>query len=359
LKIALDMRARPRSGVGNYSRNLLNKLSVIFPNNETISVSDEIIISRRKYSGIISRIKRLWWEQISLPKFLLQNKVDILHNPMNYGLSIRKVCKSVVTIHDVIPLVFKEIYLERYIERAYYHMAMQIALRRSDAIITDSVFSRDEIIKYLFVPKERIRVIYLACGEEFKPTSDPLLQMIPATKFGLKRPFILTMGGNEPRKNVARLNNVFRRLSDRLGIDLAVIGGSWRGTELNPNSQGSDNIFHLGSVDQQDLIALYNMAELFVFPSLYEGFGLPVLEAMACGTPVAASNTSSIPEVAGDAAVLFNPLDEEDMFKTILSIMESSEIRAKLKLKGLERSKMFTWENVLSQTMVVYQEVLS
>ena len=359
MKIAIDMRALPRSGMGNYSRTLLEELPRAFLENETISVSDEIIINRKKYIGFLSRIRRFWWEQVDLPKILIQNKVDILHNPMNFGLPFRQVCKSVVTIHDVISLVFKEKYLARRVERVYYHVAMWIVVHRSAAIITDSFFSRDEISKYLSIPKERIRVIYLACGEEFKPIIDPVIQRIPANKFGLNRPYILTIGGNEPRKNVDRLINVFEKFSERLGIDLAVIGGSWRETALRSNTQTAKNVSYLGSVNQQELVSLYSMSELFVFPSLYEGFGLPVLEAMACGTPVAASNSSSIPEVAGDAAALFDPLDEEDMSRVILDVLENRETREKLRLKGMERSKMFTWENALAQTMEIYREVLT
>jgi glycosyltransferase involved in cell wall biosynthesis len=358
MKIAIDMRALPKSGMGNYSQMLLNKLPVAYQDIETVSVSDHMMISRRKFSGILSRMQRLWWEQSVLPKLLKQNHVDLLHNPINFGLPFRQVCKSVVTIHDVIPLAFKEIYLARRIERIYYHMVLQIALRRSAAIITDSIFSRDELIKYLAVPKDKIKVIYLACGEEFKPVITPELQSIPENKFGLRRPYILTIGGNEPRKNVDRLIKLFGRLGERLGMDLVVIGGSWRGKALDQKAQGANHIYYLGTVDQQDLVSLYSMAELFVFPSLYEGFGLPVLEAMACGTPVAASNASSIPEVAGNAAVLFDPLDEEDMFKVILTVLESRETREELSLKGLERAKMFTWQNTLAQTMAVYREVL-
>lgn len=358
MKVAIDMRAHPRSGMGNYSRTLLNKLPGAFPEVETVALSDEVVIDQRKFLGLWSRIRRLWWEQTDLPKLLKQNKVDLLHNPMNFGLPYRQVCKSVVTIHDVIPLVYQDIYLARRIERVYYQLAIRIAVRRSAAIITDSFFSRDEISKYLSISKEKIRVIYLACGEEFKPLTDPAAQRIPAHKFGLKRPYILTIGGNEPRKNVARLIKAFGKFSESLGIDLAVIGGSWRETALNSNTQETEHVFYLGSVKQQELVSLYNMAELFVFPSLYEGFGLPVLEAMACGTPVAAANSSSIPEVAGDAAALFDPLDEEDMSRVILEVLENRRLREELSLKGLERSKRFTWEKTLAQTVEIYRKVL-
>lgn len=359
MKIAIDMRALPKSGIGNYSQALLNKLPIMFSGVETVAVADEITISRRKFHGYLSRLQRLWWEQVNLPRLLKDNKVDILHNPMNLGLPLREGIKSVVTIHDVIPLVYKDIYLRTGVARTYYRLALQIALNRSARIITDSIFSRDEIVKYMSVPREKIQVIYLAAGEEFVPLRDPVLQRITAQKFGLLRPFVLTIGGNEPRKNIDRLVNVFQHLCKNPGVDLAVVGGSWRGTKLRENIKGVNNIFFLGPVDQQELVSLYNMAELFVFPSLYEGFGLPVLEAMACGTPVAASNTSSIPEVAGDAAMLFDPQDEEEMSKIITGILGSRETREELSLKGLERAKMFTWENTLAQTMEVYKEVIN
>ena len=359
MKIAIDMRALPKSGIGNYSQALLNQLPIMFLGVETVAVADEVTISRRKVQGYVTRLQRLWWEQVKLPHLLKDRKVDLLHNPMNIGLPIRQGIKSVVTIHDIIPLVYKDIYLRNGIARSYYRLALQIALNRSARIITDSIFSRDEIVKTMSVPRDKIKVIYLAAGEEFVPVLDPVLQQIPAQKFGLHRPFVLTIGGNEPRKNVDRLVKVFQHLSKNPGVDLAVVGGSWRGTKLRENIKGANNIFFLGPVDQQELVALYSMAELFVFPSLYEGFGLPVLEAMACGTPVAASNTSSIPEVAGDAAILFNPLDEEEMSKVISGVLGSRETREDLSLRGLERAKLFTWEKTLAQTMEVYKEVLA
>jgi len=360
MKIAIDMRALPTSGIGCYSRALLNLLPRMFPDVETVSVGDEVNFSQQNSQGYMARLQRLWWEQVKLPRLLKARDIDLLHNPLNLGLPFRQGVKSVVTIHDVIPLVYQDIYLSNAIARGYYRLALQLALNRSSRIITDSIFSRDEINKYMSVPRNKIKVIYLAAGEEFVPVSDPILQQIPAQKFGLNRPYVLTIGGSEPRKNVDRLVKVFQHLSNNPGVDLAVVGGSWRGTKIRENISGpNNNIYFLGPVDQQELVALYSMAELFVFPSLYEGFGLPVLEAMACGTPVLASNISSIPEVAGNAAILFNPLDEAEMSQVISDVLTSRETREELSLRGLERAKLFTWEKTLTQTMEVYQDVVA
>jgi len=359
MKVAIDMRALPRTGIGNYSQALLEGFPILFPNVETFSVTDEVIISRQKLSRYSTRLHRLWWEQKELPNFLRDNHIDILHNPMNYGLPMKQVCKSVVTIHDVIPLVFREQYLKTFVERTYYNLALKVALARSSMIITDSIFSRNELIKYLDVPIKKLRVTPLACGEEFKPVFDMTRLKKVKEKFGLRRPFLLTIGGNEPRKNVARLISVFEGISEKYNVDLVVVGGNWRGSEFSREIAEINNVYFLGSVDQKDLVALYSSAELFVFPSLYEGFGLPVLEAMACGAPVAASNTSSIPEVAGDAALLFDPRDQEDMKRIICGILDSYEIKEELKQKGRERAKLFTWESTLNQTMEVYRNLLS
>ncbi len=360
MKVAIDMRALPRTGIGNYSQALFEGLPKLFPATiKTVSVADNVIISRQKLRGYINRLSRLWWEQQKLPNLLRKNQVDILHNPMNHGLPIKQVCKSVVTIHDVIPLVFSDQYLKTFVERTYYNLALKVAISRSSMIITDSAFSMNEIIKYLDVPIKKIRVIPLACGKEFKPVLEMNRLKNVREKFGLRRPFLLTIGGNEPRKNVARLINSFEGISEKYSVDLAVVGGDWRGSGFSKGIMKANNVYFLGSVEQEELVALYSSAELFVFPSLYEGFGLPILEAMACGSPVVASNTSSIPEVAGDAALLFDPRDQEDMNRTIMGILGSREIKEELKQKGFERAKQFTWENTLNKTMEAYRYVLS
>lgn len=359
MKVAIDMSALPGTGLGNYSRALLDRLPILFPEVEIIPVSDEIQSSRQRLGRYSTRLHRLWWEQRELPKFLSDNNIDLLHNPMNYGLPMKRICKSVVTIHDVIPLVFSQQYLKTYVERTYYNWALKVAIAQSSMIITDSEFSLNEITKYLDIPTKKLRVIPLACGEEFKPVNDIIELKLIREKFGLRRPFLLTIGGNEPRKNVARLINIFEGISEKYNVDLVVVGGNWRGREFSREIGNANNVYFLGSVKQKDLIALYSSAELFVFPSLYEGFGLPVLEAMACGVPVAASNTSSIPEVAGDAAILFDPSDQENMNRIIIGILGSSEAKLELKQKGLERANLFTWESTLNQTMEVYREILS
>lgn len=360
MKVAIDMRALPRTGIGNYSQALLEGLPKLFPATiKTLPVTDEVIISRQKRQGYIDRLRGLWWEQQKLPNILRKNQVDILHNPMNHGLPMKQVCKSVVTVHDVIPLVFREQYLKTFVERTYYNLALKVAMSRSSMIITDSTFSMNEIIKYLDVPIKKIRVIPLACGKEFKPVLEMNRLKNVREKFGLRRPFLLTIGGNEPRKNAVRLINIFEGISEKYDVDLVVVGGNWRGNGFSKGILKANNVYFLGSVEQEDLVALYSAAELFVFPSLYEGFGLPILEAMACGSPVVASNTSSIPEVAGDAALLFDPRDQEDMNRIIVGILSSRETKEELKQKGLERAKKFTWESTLNQTREAYRDVLS
>lgn len=357
VRIAIDMRALPRSGIGNYSRILLNGLPKLFPNIKTIPVSDEITIPRQQLRKVYSsRLKRLIWEQVELPNFLSEYEVDILHNPMNYGIPIKKSSKVIVTIHDVIPLVLNG-YLNTFAEKSYYKAVMNIAIIRSDKIITDSYFSRDEIIKHFSISPKKIEVVYLGCGEEFKPISDQTRLDIVRNKFGLIRPFVMTIGGNEPRKNVNRLICAFQEIGEKFGLDLVVVGGNWRGNEVSPTIRNIKNVAFLGSVDQEELVCLYNLAELFVFPSLYEGFGLPILESMTCGTPVIASNTSSIPEVAGDAALLFDPLDQNNIVDLMRSILFSKGNKEELIAKGFERSTLFSWERTLKETMAIYQEI--
>lgn len=362
MKIAIDARALPNTGIGNYTGKLLYGLPNLFPDDEFIPVKDHIAVSRKtRFSKYSSHFKRLFWEQVSLPHLLKEAKIDILHNPMNLGVPLYRTCKYVVTIHDLIPLAYKKEYLSSLPEKLYYSLAIRIACAMASRIITDSVYSKNEIVKFLGVPADKIEVIYLGCSDEFRILRESSLINEVTNKFAIDGSFILTIGGSEPRKNIRRLIGVYERIVKETDqeIKLVIVGGNWRNTCFDKEGPLSKDIIFTGPISQNELIALYNAATVFVFPSLHEGFGLPILEAMACGTPVITSNTTSIPEVCGDSALQFNPFDEKDMFEAIVKALESSSLRNELIAKGHERVKLFRWENTLKQTMKVYRDVLS
>ena len=175
-------------------------------------------------------------------------------------------------------------------------------------------------------------------------------------RYRLYKKYILAIGGSEYRKNIQRLINVYLK-NFRDDYELIVVGGKWRDIDLAKKYQG-ENIKFITGVPEEDLIAIYNMADAFVFPSFYEGFGIPVLEGMACGVPVVTSNVSSMPEVGGDAAIYFNPYDENDIAEKIKMVLDDKQLREEMILKGVEKVKEYSWEKCARETLKVYEEAL-
>jgi glycosyltransferase involved in cell wall biosynthesis len=236
-------------------------------------------------------------------------------------------------------------------------------LRRVDAIITDSECSQRDIAHYLQVPKEKITVTMLAAARHFRVLSQA--ESAPAlARAGVAPPYILYVGSLEPRKNLLRLLEAYRLVrewSPRWGLVIVGARNAWKSTPVAAAVERyglQDNVTFTGYVPDEDLPALYNGAGLFCFPSLYEGFGLPVLEAMACGAPVVTSNTSSLPEVAGEAALLVDPYDVEAIAAAMQRVLSEPELAEDLRRRGLARAAEFTWERTARETIAVYERVL-
>jgi len=356
VRIAIDARTKLHCGIGTYTTKLIDMIpqidstTKIFPINDNISFSGERFISK-----CIGGVKRLIYDQINMNMWLKQNDIDILHNPRNIGLPFWCNCKAVVTIHDIIPHVYSDRYLRSKIEKYYYLLMVNSSISRSEKIITDSFFSKNELIKYFNIDEKKISVIYLGCSNEFIKLKNEVAAKEMLKKMGVKRKYILTIGGSEYRKNVRRLIDVYKeKFSEQ--YDLVVIGGKWHEIDLESETKNVPHIYFVGAPSQEDLVNLYSLAKLFVFPSLYEGFGLPVLEAMSCGVPVVTSNTSSIPEVAGDAALLFNPYDMQQMYQEIKKGLEDGGLRQDLICRGYDRVKKFSWEKTANETLDVYHQ---
>src|SRR5438445_6128943 len=213
------------------------------------------------------------------------------------------------------------------------------------------------------VPAERIAVVYNAVSSEFYPVSDPAMMVAVKTRYGIRREgFILSGGGAEPRKNIARLVEVFGRTQRlRETMNLVVVGGMERGTEpileAVRRARLEEAVIFPGHVPLEDLRVLYSSCSLFVFPSLYEGFGMPVLEAMACGAPVVSSNASSLPEVVGDAALLVDPRNPEAWAQAMTRVFDDANLRDDLPRTGALRINAFSWEQSAWEQLRVYQEL--
>jgi glycosyltransferase involved in cell wall biosynthesis len=290
-----------------------------------------------------------------------RQKLDLVHDPTGVCPLFLTAARRVVTIHDVFPYVSP--HTSTTLDRLIYRLWLPLAVRRVDAVITDSQNSKNDILRFLPVKAGQITVIPVAASPNYRPLAAG--QVLPVLeRHRLPQPYILYVGSIEPRKNLLRLLQAYALLRESLpGWRLVIVGARnvWLSSSLTEEIERLNLktwIHFTGYVPEEDLPALYNGAGLFVFPSLYEGFGLPVLEAMACGVPVITSQASSLPEVAGDAALLVDPHSVEEIAAAMLRVLSDPGLRQDLKFRGLERSAGFSWERTARQTIDVYQKVL-
>lgn len=297
---------------------------------------------------------------------------DIIHYPYFdfyfLTLPLKKQTKTVVTIHDVTPLIFPQYYPAGLRGKLKFFI-QKLSLKGVSAIITDSESSKRDIAEYLNYPKEKIHVAYLAPEEEFKKLETKKWKTEISEKYNLPERFILYVGDVNYNKNVEGLIKVFgshRTLSSDL--KLVLVGKSFTDNSL-PEVQRllqlikqlglEDKIILPGWIPEEDLVKIYNLAEVYCQPSFYEGFGLPVLEAMACGCPVVCANSSSLPEVCGEAALMVDPHDDNGIAKAIKRITTDKKLANDLVEKGFKQSKEFSWEKTAKETINVYHKVAS
>src|SRR5919199_6225574 len=289
-------------------------------------------------------VAQVWWEQVGIVRAGTRERVDLLHSPY-WSNPLWSPWPTVVTVHDVIQFVLPE-YAWRKISRLYFGLVSRAA-RRADAVITVSECSKRDIVKLLGLPPERIHVIGNAVDESFYPVRDAWLLAAVRERYGIGARYILYFGGFDMRKNVPRIIEAYAELPEALRREYQlVIAGRYQylGHPLYPDPRetvrrlGLDGqVVFTGQFREQDKAPLLSAATIFAFPSLYEGFGIPVLEAMACGTPVVTSNLSALPEVAGDAGLLVDPYDPEAICAALAELLETNERRGGLAHRGPER----------------------
>lgn len=311
-------------------------------------------------------VEQVWWEQVGIVRAGTRERIDLLHSPY-WSNPLWAPWPTVVTVHDVIQFVLPE-YAWRKISRLYFGIVSRGA-RRADAVITVSECSKRDIVALLGLPPERIHVIGNAVDASLHPVRDAWLLASVRERYGIAPRFILYFGGFDLRKNVPRLIESYARLPASLRKEYQlVIAGRYMhlGHPLYPDPRETvqrlaleGRVIFTGQVREQDKAPLFSAATVFVFPSLYEGFGIPVLEAMACGTPVVTSNSSALPEVAADAGLLVDPYDTDAIAEGVRALLEDQGRREELARRGLERARLFTWQQVAEQTLRVYGEVLA
>lgn len=300
----------------------------------------------------------------------LPSDTDLVHfpyfDPFFLTLPFYKQLKTVVTVHDLTPLVFPEAF-PRGIKGEIRWQMQKLSLRKTDAVITDSECSKADVVKIAGVKESKVKPVYLAAGEHFRDIKSETEKLTKVRrKFGLPEKFVLYVGDVTWNKNLPRLIDASRIAN----VPLVMVGKAlaskdfdkenpWNKdlVEVQLMTEGQENIKKLGFVESEELVAIYNLATVFVMPSLYEGFGLPVLEAMACGCPVITSKEGSLKEVADNAALIVDAYDEGDMAKGIQKVFNDIDLQKELTLKGFERAKKFSWKNTALETVKVYEQV--
>jgi glycosyltransferase involved in cell wall biosynthesis len=323
----------------------------------------ELSLTRRKPSVRVQRVAyQLVAEGVYYPLLLgamaRRAGVDLVHHPRNLvppepTLTV----PSVVTVHDVLPLSEPQ-HFSRSI-RLRHPLLTRSAVRAAALVLTVSEHSARDIAEHLGVAPERIRVIHSGVERRFRPVEPDRERL--ERELGVRSPYVLCVGTLEPRKNLAAAVLAFERVQARFpDHSLVLIGGhGWLGEELERTlSETHARVVKPGRVSDERLVELYSGAECFLFPSLSEGFGFPVLEAMACGAPVVASDRASLPEVVGDAGALVEPTDPDALAEAVVRLLESPERRAEARRRGLERAARFTWERCAEATVAAYRDAL-
>jgi glycosyltransferase involved in cell wall biosynthesis len=368
MRIAIDATSIPRlmAGAGVYTYNLIRALAEVDHENEYVvfTRSDAFDDLRRGTPPFeVVRVKapsrpaRLLWEQTVLSRELLRRRIDVLHSPHHTAPVLARGVRRVITFHDLTFFVLPGRYPPT--RRLYFQTVSRLTARLADALICPSNAVRDDILRLLKVDPSRVRAIAEAAAPAFRPLDDAAAVERLRLKHLLPERFVLSVGSLEPGKNRTTLLRAYAKLREQ-GIEqkLVVVGQrAWRyegDFRLAEELGLKRDVVFAGYVSPEDMPALYNAADLFVFPSLYEGFGLPVLEAMACGVPVVASNVSAVPEVAGEAALLVDPSDVRQICDAVERLLRDDTLRSALRERGLQRAAEFRWEKAARETVEVY-----
>ncbi|HWC96067.1 MAG TPA: glycosyltransferase family 1 protein [Candidatus Sulfopaludibacter sp.] len=368
MRFAVDAHAIGRHLTGNevYVRSLLNAFAALDSDCEFVayisadSARASVPASIRTRSVPSNPFLRLGFD---LARKVSEDRPDLLH--VQYTAPVRCHVPVVVSVHDVSFLEHPE-YFTR--DRAWQlQWTVRRTVKSAAKILTGSEFSRNAILKvYGDLDEDKVVVVPNAAASEFRPIPREAAAAAVRDRYGIAAPFILSVGDIQPRKNQIGLIKAFARLlraHPQLKQNLVLVGKeTWfadRVREAARESGVGDRIQFFGFVSDSDLLQFYNACDLFVFPSFYEGFGLPALEAMACGRAVVCSNTSALPEVVDGAAILFDPYAIDEIVRAIADLLLDSELRARMERLGLQRAAHFSWQKTAQRTLEVFHEVVA
>lgn len=374
MRIAIDYTPalRQGAGIGRYTRGLVDGLALLAPPDEiTLLLAADAVdhagrplpVFPTRRIPLRSRYQAILWHRlhVPLPADWFSGDVDIYHSP-DFVLPPLRRARGVMTVHDLSFLQVPDCAdpgLRRYLERAVPH-----AVQRAARILADSVSTRHDLINLLGVDADRIDVVYPGVGPAYRPVTDEVQRAAVCQRYTLHPPFILAVGTLEPRKNYRTLFQAYAaaRAGGRLPHRLVIAGGrGWLYQSIfdTVTQLGLQDAVHfLGYVAEADLPTLYSLADGLAFPSRYEGFGIPVIEAMACGTPVVTANNSSLPEAAGDAALLVAADDVDGLAQALVQLLTDDTLRSALRQRGFTQAARFTWMDAARSLRRAYLHTL-
>jgi glycosyltransferase involved in cell wall biosynthesis len=352
---------RHKAGIAQYGDNLIKYLI----KNQSIQYSFFLQEFVEFYGGDVIRFKEFKksYERIFTEQFILPpkyKKYDLVHF-MDYSSPVIRIkTPFITTVHDFCFYKYPETFSAG--SRKIKEFLVPFSVKRAARILADSESTRTDIIKYFPEAEEKIRVIYPAVLGFHRVEDEEAIEAAKK-KYNITGKYILGVGTMEPRKNLVRLIRAFQLISKEIDdVKLVLVGKKgWLYDEIFKeinNDALKDKIVYTGYVEQQDMKSIYSGASCFVYPSLYEGFGLPPLEAMNCGVPVVSSNISSLPEVIGDAGILINPMEIVEIAEAVLKLLFDEKLRNNLISKGLKQSEKFKWEKTTNKIFEVYDEIL-
>jgi glycosyltransferase involved in cell wall biosynthesis len=366
MRVGIDARLvyYSQAGIGQYILHLVNGLARVDGDNEYV-----LLQSRKDDTTILERpnFRRvsLWTpshhrlERYSLNVEMMRLGLDVLHSP-DFIPPHRPSCRSVITVHDLAFLLYPH-FLTR--ESARYYGHIDQAVRWTDHIIAVSESTKRDTIQHLGVPEDKITVVHEAANPIFRPIDREHARQQVQNRHGVDGPFILFVSTIEPRKNVPTLIQAVWQLMTcyKEEIRLVIAGGKgWLFEDafaLVEQLKLEDRVHFVGRVSSEELLHLYNAAELLAHPAFYEGFGLPPLEAMACGLPVVVSHVASLPEVVGDAGILIDPHNVDELTVSMWRVLNDSGLRREMSAKGLNQAARFSWDRAARETLGIYQSV--
>lgn len=370
--VGIDARAAKwyrGTGIGTYTYELINSLNKIDRINKYYLFMPEKStgnINLNKNFNIINTLENTvsnFWEGINTSNDIYNTDMNLYHIPQNgIGIPFKKKCPFIITLHDIIPYRMPETVSNKYLKIFTEEMPKIISL--CDGIITVSNFSKKDIIKSFDFPEDKIFVTHLASESIYRPLSKRICKYFIEKNYSIHGNFILYIGSFSPRKNISGLIESFSKFISRTKKDIKLVIAGKQGISYENYKKRSielkieNNVIFPGFIPIEHLPYLYNAADLFVYPSFYEGFGLPLLEAMSCGVPVITSDVTSIPEVVKDAAVKINPHDIDDMSNAIYEVYKDPDLRKNLIKKGLLRAMDFSWDETARKTLNSYKQIV-